>query len=139
MTTATILAVHNKVIYRRFIDEIFNEGRLEKLDEVLSPAYIYHDAPEGAMPGPEGVKRVVTMFRTAFPDLKITIDDQVAEGDKVCSRTTMRGTHQGTIFGVPPTGRSVSMHGMTMARIADGRVVESWVKNDLTGLMRQLV
>jgi steroid delta-isomerase-like uncharacterized protein len=138
MTTAAVLSVHNKVVYRRFIDEIFNEGRLEKLDEVLAPSYIYHDAPEGTMPGTEGVKKVVTMFRAAFPDLKITIDDQVSEGDKVCSRTTMRGTHQGAIFGVPPTGKSVTMHGITMVRIADGRVFESWVKNDLMGLMRQL-
>jgi steroid delta-isomerase-like uncharacterized protein len=128
----------NKAVYRRFIEEVFNEGRLDVLDEVLSPSYVYRDAPPGTPPGPEGIMQVVSMFRAAFPDLKITIDDQVAEGDKVCSRTTMRGTHRGVIFGIPATGKAVTMTGLTMVRIADGRLVESWVKNDVMGLMSQL-
>ncbi len=138
MTTSTIFSVHNKVVYRRLIDEIFNEGRLDMINEVLSPSYIYHDAPQGTPPGLEGIKQIVSAFRAAFPDLKITIEDQISEGDKVCSRTTMRGTHKGIIFGIPPTGKSITMHGMTMARIADGLVIESWVKNDVKGLLDQL-
>ncbi len=128
----------NKAIYRRFIQEVFNEGQLDKLDELLSPAYVFHDAPPGTPEGPEAIRQVVTMFRNAFPDLTITFEDQIAEGDKVCSRTTTRGTHKGTIFGIPPTGKTITMPGLTLVTIADGRVKESWVKNDVLGLMNQL-
>jgi steroid delta-isomerase-like uncharacterized protein len=133
MTTAD-----RKALYQRFIEEVFNRGRLEATDELLSPSYVLHDAPPGTPSGPEGVRQIVSTFRGAFPDLKITIEDQVSEGDRVCSRTTMRGTHQGAIFGVAPTGRTVTMSGLTMVRIVDGRLVESWVKNDVMGLMGQL-
>jgi steroid delta-isomerase-like uncharacterized protein len=124
----------NKAVYRRFIQEVFNEGRLDALDALLSPSYVFHDAP----PGPQAIAEVVRMFRAAFPDLAITIDELVAEGDKVCARATTRGTHRGPIFGFPSTGKPVTMTGLTMVRIVDGRVVESWVKNDVAGLMRQL-
>ncbi len=130
--------VENKAAYRHFIDEAFNKGHLDKLDELLSPDYVYHDAPPGTPEGPEAIRQVVTMFRAAFPDLEITIEEQVAEGDKVCSRTTMRGTHRGAIFGLQPTGNRIEMKGLTMVSVVDGRVTESWVKNDVAGLMRQL-
>jgi predicted ester cyclase len=128
----------NKAVYRRFIREVFNEGGLETLEEVLSPSYICRDAPPGTPPGPEGIKEIVSMFRAGFPDLGITIDEQVAEGDLVCSRATLRGTHPGVLFGIPGTGKAVTMPGLTMVRIIDGRLVESWVKNDVMGLMSQL-
>ena len=128
----------NKAVYRRFIQEVFNEGRLDMLDEMLSQSYVYRDAPPGTPAGPEAIKQVVTMFRAAFPDLKITIEDLVSEGDKVCARLTTRGTHRGVLFGIPATGKAVTMTGLTMVRIADGRLVESWVKNDVMGLMSQL-
>jgi steroid delta-isomerase-like uncharacterized protein len=128
----------NKAVYRRFIQEVFNEGRLDALDALLSPSYVLRDAPPGSPPGPQAVAEVVRMFRAAFPDLVITIDELVAEGDKVCARATTRGTHRGPMFGLPPTGKPVTMTGLTMVRIVDGRLVESWVKNDVTGLMRQL-
>jgi len=131
-------AAANKALYRRFIEEVFNQGRLEKVGELLSPDYVFHDAPPGMPTGPDGVRQTLTMFRAAFPDLNITFEDQVAEGDKVCSRTVMHGTHKGGIFGIAPTGRAVAMGGMTMVSIADGRVRESWVKNDVLGLMNQL-
>ena len=128
----------NKAVYRRYIQELFNEGRLDRLDELLSPSYVYHDAPPGTPPGREAIRQVVSMFRAAFPDLTITIEDQVAEGDMVCSRTVTRGTHRGTLFGIPATGNVVAMRGMTFVRIVDGRVAESWVNNDVMGLMSQL-
>jgi len=78
------------------------------------------------------------MFRAGFPDLTITIEDQVAEGDLVCTRSTTHGTHHGTIFGIPPTGNTVAMPGLTLVRIVAGRVAESWVKNDVQALMSQL-
>jgi predicted ester cyclase len=128
----------NKALYRQYIQEVFNEGRLDRLDELLSPSYVYRNAPPGTPPGAEAIRQVVTMFRTGFPDLHITIDDQVAEGDLVCTRATTRGTHNGTIFGIAPTGNVVTMTGFTQVRIVDGRVAESWVTNDVMGLMNQL-
>ena len=128
----------NKATYRRFIQEVFNEGRMDGIETYLSPTYVFHDAPPGTPPGRDGVKQIVSTFRTAFPDLDISIEEQVAEDDKVCSRTTMRGTHQGSIYGIAGTDRSVVVTGLTMVRIVGGRVVESWVKNDVMGLMNQL-
>ena len=128
----------NKTVYRRFLQEVFNEGQLDKIDELLSPSYVLHDAPPGTPEGGEGIRHVVTMFRTAFPDLKITIEEMLAERDKVCVRATTRGIHKGTLFGIAPTGRAVTMTGLTMVTIKDGRVAESWVKNDVMGLLKQL-
>lgn len=137
MTTNDMLD-RNKAIYRRYIQQVFNEGRVDLLDELLAPSYVYHEAPPGTLPGAGGIKQVVSMFRAAFPDLEITIDDQIAEGNQVCSRATTRGTHQGNLFGIPATGNVVSMTGLTVVRIVDGRIAESWVKNDVMGLMKQL-
>ena len=128
----------NKAVYWRYIQEVFNEGRLDRLKDLLAPNYTYHEAPPGTPPGAEGIRHVVTQFRGAFPDLKITIDAQVAEGDQVCSRATTRGTHKGTLFGIPATGKSVVMTGITWVRVVDGRITDSWVKNDVMGLMSQL-
>jgi predicted ester cyclase len=128
----------NKALYRRFIQEVFNEGHLEVVDELLSASYVDHDTPPGMPRGAEGLKRIVSMFRSAFPDLKITIEDLIAEGDKICARTTMRGTHLGALFGIAPTGKTVAVSGLIMDRFAGGRLAESWVRNDVMGLMNQL-
>jgi steroid delta-isomerase-like uncharacterized protein len=129
----------NKKLYCRFLDEVFNQGRMETADELLSQSYVFHDASPGVPEkGPTAVKQAASMFRSAFPDLKISIEELVAEDDKVCARATTRGTHRGAIFGIPPTGRTVSITGLTMVRIADGQITDSWVKNDVVGLLRQL-
>lgn len=128
----------NKALYRRFIDDIFNHGRLEKLGEYLAPTYVLRDAPPGSPSGPESVAAVVKLFRGAFPDLAITIEDQIAEGDRVCSRAITRGTHRGPIFGVQPTQKTIALSGLTWVRIVDGKLVESWVKNDNLALLKQL-
>ncbi len=129
---------HNKSTYRAFIQQVFNEGRLDALDEFLAPSYVIRDAPPETPPGAEGVKSVVAMFRGAFPDLEITLDDVIAEGDTVAARSTLRGTHRGSLFGIAPTGKSVSITSLTMVRIVNGRLVESWIKNDTASLMNQL-
>ena len=128
----------NKAVYRRFLQEVFNEGRIENVDQFLPPSYVLHDGPPGTPPGPEAVKQIVAMFRSAFPDLKITIEELIAEGDKVCARVITRGTHKGPFGGIPPTGKPVTVPGLTMMRVADGRITDSWVKNDLLGLMKQI-
>jgi steroid delta-isomerase-like uncharacterized protein len=136
--TSGTLEQNNKVVYRRFLEEVFNEGRLDKLGDLLSPSYVLHDAPPGTPKGSAAIKQIVTMFRGALPDLKITIEEIIAEGDKVCVRAMTRGTHKGTLFGIPATGKAMAMPGLTMVTIVDGRLVESWVKNDIMGLMKQL-
>ena len=139
MTTATFPAIdQNKAIYRDFIESVFNRGQLHRLDEFLDPGYVLHDPPPGTPAGRAAVAAIVTTFRSAFPDLRVTIQDQVAEGDRVCSLALTEGTHRGTIFGAPPTGRRVQMSGLTLVRIEQGRVAESWVKNDVAALMAQL-
>lgn len=135
-TNATV--DQNKALYGRFLQEVFNEGRIDRADQFLSPSYVFHDAPPGTPQGPEAVKQVVTMFHAAFPDMKITVEEMVAEGDEVCARVTTRGTHRGAFFGVPATGKPVTVPGLTMVRIADGRIMDSWVKNDVAGLMNQI-
>ncbi len=138
MISETTTLEQNKALYRNFIEEIFNQGRLDRLSEFLTPSYQIRDAVPGTPAGAEGVAAIVKMFRGAFPDLHITIEEQIAEGDKVCSRSVTRGTHKGRLFGVAPTNKSVSMSGLTWVRIVDGRLEESWVKNDVVSLMKQL-
>ena len=137
-TNLALMTEQNKAVYRRFIQEVFNEGRLDMLEQLLSPSYIYQDAPPGTPPNADGIRQVVTNARTAFPDLKVTIEDMVGEGDKICARLTTRGTHKGVFFDIPPTGKTISMKGLTMIHIVDGRMAASWVLNDVMGLMNQL-
>src|SRR5689334_512853 len=110
----------NKAVYRRFIEEGFNQGRLATLDEVLAPGYVNHSAPPGMPANAEGVKQIITLFRTAFPDLWIEIHEQAAEGDLVTSRAVFHGTHRGPLFGIAATGRQVTMPGLSMVRVANG-------------------
>ncbi len=128
----------NKAVYSHFIQQVFNEGNFDALDELLAPDYSIEEAPPGTAQGAEGVKQIVTMFRGAFPDLQITLDELVAEGDSVAARSTSRGTHRGAFMGLEPTGRSIVMPTLTLVHLRDGRLVASWVKNDVAALMRQL-
>jgi serine phosphatase RsbU (regulator of sigma subunit) len=117
----------NKAIFRRYIEEVWNQGRLELADEIFD-RYLAHQ-PDGPTleRGPEDVKRFVSEFRAAFPDLRINIDEQVAEGDKVMIRATFRGTHQREFRGMAPTGKEIEVKGFTDFRFSEeGKVVESW-------------
>jgi steroid delta-isomerase-like uncharacterized protein len=129
----------NKAISRRIVEEIFNEGRLDAADEIVTSDFIGHDpaSPEPIV-GPEGLKRNADGYRTAFPDVRLTIDDQIAEGDRVVTRWTARGTHQAELFGIPATGKQSTVTGMTIDRIVEGRIVESWTNWDTLGLLQQL-
>ena len=137
-TNQELVTDRNKAVYRRFVQEVFNEGRLTMLEQLLSPSYINQDAPPGTPPNADGIKQVVANTRTAFPDLKFVIEDLVGEGDKVCARLTASGTHKGVFLDIPPTGKTISMKEMTMIHFVDGRMVASWVLNDMLGLMNQL-
>jgi steroid delta-isomerase-like uncharacterized protein len=131
-------AEQNKAVYNDFLERAFNRGDLSAIDELLAPGYVNHDAPPGTSSGADGVKQIISTFREAFPDLHVTIEDQVAENDLVSSRSVTSGTHRGTLFGVAPTQKHVEMTGMTMARVRDGKIYEAWVKQDTQGLMRQI-
>ena len=127
----------NKALVRHVIDEAFNKGNLDIIDEVYSPDYIALDS-DGGVRGPEGFKLVVSMTRDAFPDIQVTIDEQIAEKDKVVTRWTARGTHNGELWGLPPTGRRAVFTGISIILIVDGKYAEGRVMIDSLSLMRQL-
>jgi steroid delta-isomerase-like uncharacterized protein len=128
----------NKAISRRADEELFNRGNLDVADELFTPDFVYHDPAGGQLRGPENVKGYAAMLRAAFPDLQQTIEDQIAEGDKVAYRWTARGTHEGELMGIAPTGKRVEFTGIAVARLADGRIEEMWENYDALGMMQQL-
>ena len=129
----------NKTIVRRLCDELWNKGNLSVADELFASTYIHHDAstPDVGR-GPESEKKRATLYRTAFPDLRLTIEDMIAEGETVMTRWSSRSTHKGDLSGIAPTGKQVAVTGMTIARFAGGKIVEGWVNWDALGLMQQL-
>lgn len=130
------MSEENKALMRRIYEEVFNEGNLDLVDEVVAPDFVNHTAP-GAPRGPEPVKQLVTMLRNAFPDQHISIEDMIAEDDKVVMRNTYSGTHEGTFMGIPPTGKRFTQNQIHIMRFADGKVVEHWgVRDDLTQMQQ---
>jgi steroid delta-isomerase-like uncharacterized protein len=128
----------NKALVRRFVDEVQSAGNIDAIDDLCSPEFVNHSAPSGMPPNREGVKQVTAMFRQAFPDSYFTVEDMIAEGDKVATHKTFHGTHEGEFMGMPPTGRRVSMELIDIVRISEGRVVEHWSMGDNLGMMQQL-
>jgi len=126
----------NKALLRRYGEEVFGKGNVALSDEFLSPDYVHHDP--GVPPGREGRIQMAEMHRTAWSDLDFTVEDLVAEGDKVAFRWTISGTHVGEWMGIPPTGKRVTWSGIGIHRIVDGKIVESWDMVDNLGLMQQL-
>jgi len=135
-------AQENKQKVRRFLEEGFGQGNLEVVDEVLDPDFVCYDpnSEAGEVRGADTIKQEIEWFRTAVPDLTYTVQDQVAEGEKVVSRYTASGTHQGEFFGVAPTGKRIEMSGIQIDRFDEesGKMVEEWPEYDLLGAMRQM-
>jgi len=132
-------AEENKAIFRRYIEEVGNQGNLELAGEIFDSYYVSHQ-PDGStlQRGPEDVKRFRAAQHVAFPDMRVSIEDQIAEGDKVVTRVTVRGTHQGKFRGMAPTGKEVEINGIAIFRFSDeGKVVETWESFDELSLMRQ--
>ena len=127
----------NKVLLRRLFEEVWNQGNLATVDELLAADYVLHD-PAMLIRGPEGFKAYVSAFRVAFPDLHATIEDQIAQDDKVAMRFTVRATHKGEFQGLPPTGKQITLSGINIQRFVDGKIVENWVNLDALGLLQQL-
>ena len=129
----------NKELVRQMVEKVFNQGNVSQADEFLAPDFAEREElPPGIPRDREGVKQLTTMLRSAFPDFKATIDDIVAEGDKVVIRQTWSGSHKGEFMGIPATGRSVSFGVIDIIRIADGKFVEHWGQMDSMSLMQQL-
>jgi steroid delta-isomerase-like uncharacterized protein len=129
-----------RILVRRFYEEIINNARFEKLGEILSAEIIWHDPllPTGEIRGIENFKNALRMFRSAIPDLHITIEDQIQENDKVVTRSTIDGTQRGELMQIPPTGKKMKITGISVMPFEHGRAVEEWIEEDRLGLMRQL-
>jgi steroid delta-isomerase-like uncharacterized protein len=122
----------HKALVRRFHEEVWNKGNVAAVDEFMGAEYVDYAIPSGLPPGTEGLKQAITTYRTAFPDLKATVDDIFAEGDRVAYRWSTRGTHLGDWLGIPPTGNHMAATGISIFRIAGGKVVEGWTSMDLS-------
>jgi steroid delta-isomerase-like uncharacterized protein len=135
----------NKRLVREFFEEVWNKQNLDYLDEIYSPDFVLHalwqnTSAGGAIEarGIEPAKKVIGGWLQGFPDITVTIDDQVAEGDKVGSRHTSHGTHTNSFMGMPPSGKEATITGMTITRIKDGKIVEAWTCWDALGMFEQL-
>jgi predicted ester cyclase len=128
----------NKAVARRFYEEVFNQKKTAAIDEFFAPTIVDHAAPPGTPGGIEGQHQLIGMYLTAFPDMHLTVEDMIAEGDKVVTRLTSRGSHQGEFMNIPPTGKQVTVTVIDMLRIAGGKFVEHWLEMDTLGLLQQL-
>ena len=130
----------NKAVARRFLEEVFGQGKLAVADEIVALDHV--DRGPGTLPGlphgPEGSKMLVMVYRNAIPDIHFTIDEQIAEGDKVVTRWTGHGTHKGELAGIPATGKSATVTGIGVDRIVNGKIVESWGLFDQFGMLQKL-
>jgi predicted ester cyclase len=127
----------NEAIYRRIIDEVFNQGHLDVADELVAPSCVEHQRG-GMGDGPEGAKRTAATLRSAFPDFTLIIQDLVSDGDKVWARQRGGGTNSGSFFGRPPTGRTAHIEVFDVARFENGKMVEHWGVPDQLGMMFEL-
>ena len=128
----------NKKVVTELIDGLFSRGDLGAVDAYLSDEFVNHDPPMGVSPDREGMRTAGAMFRAAFPDWRSELHRLVAEEDIVTEQFTARGTHLGEVMGVAPTGREISLQGINVWRVRDGRITERWGRLDELGFLRQL-
>lgn len=123
---------------RGIFEEVWNQKRVEKIDELVATDYIHHDVLSPDQQGIDAYKQFVQLYRNAFPDIHFKIEDEIADGDTVVIRWTVTGTHNGDLPGLPRTGKAISVTGITIARLSDGKFVEAWNNWDALGMMQQL-
>ena len=128
----------NKALVHRFYEEVFNKKNLAGIDAFVDPHIIEHALPPGLPAGSEGTRQFIGMYLAAFPDLHLTVEDIIADGDEVTARFTIHGTHRGELMGIPPTGQQATVTGIQIVRIVGGRITENWVNFDALGMMQQL-
>ena len=132
------MSAENEAVVRRAFEEVAM-GDMATVDEIIAPEFVRHDLAGGSETrGPDGVKRLITGLRTAFPDLRMTIEDIFSDGEKVVVRFTASGTHRGPFMGIAPTGRAATWSGVNIYRVSGGRIRETWQLADGLGLLRQL-
>jgi predicted ester cyclase len=133
------MSEQNKAIVRRLFEELWNKGNLSVADQLFTPNYTHHDSssPDFGY-GPESERKRATLYRSAFPDLRLTIEDLIAEGDTVMARWSGHGTHKGNLNEIAPTGKQFTISGVTIARFVNGKLSEGFVNWDALGLMQQL-
>ena len=133
------MSEQNKTVVRRLFDELWNNGNLLVADELIAPNYLHHDDSTPDLgKGPDGEKKRVNLYRTAFHDFRLRIEDLLAEGETVVARWSCRGVHKGELNGIPPKDKQFAITGVTIARFSNGKIVEGFVNWDALGLMRQL-
>jgi steroid delta-isomerase-like uncharacterized protein len=128
----------NKRLIRRFFDEGLSPGDMTVVDELVAPALNLHGAPADLPPGRDGLKALLSVFRAAFPDYRDTLDEMVADDDRVATRWTFRGTHRGHFQGIATTNKPVTIRGMSIFRVTEGQIVEDWTEMDVLGLLQQI-
>jgi len=132
-------AEQNKEIFRKLVEQALTGGNMSAVDELLAPDFIEHEElPPGIPRDREGFKQLTSMLSSAFPDFKATIDDVIAEEDKVVARMTWSGTQKGEFMGIPPTGKRISIGVIDIVRLSGGKFVEHWGLMDQAGMMQQL-
>jgi steroid delta-isomerase-like uncharacterized protein len=128
----------NKAIARRWGEEVWGKGSQAAIDELFAPNFVFNYPAPGATPDLKGYKQTVTMLCGPLSDIRSTAEDMVAEGDKVAVRWTWGGTHKGELMGIPPTGKQVTITGISILRIVGGKIVEEWGEMDMLGMLQQL-
>ena len=128
----------NKASATRFLDEVINKGNVAVVDELSGANFVDHQAPPGVPPTVEGIKGYITMFRAAFPDLHYTLEDSIAEGDRVVQRATAHGTMKGDFMGMPASGKSATWSEIHITRYENGKAIEHWAVVDQLGMLTQL-
>jgi predicted ester cyclase len=132
------MSEQNKAVARRFYEEIFNKQNVNAIDELCVPDFIDHSAMPGQSPGIKGMKESFAMYLKAFPDIRMTIDEMLAERDLVAVRFSGEATHKGELFGTPATGKKIKFNGMDFVRFRDGKAVEAWHQGDDAIAMMQI-
>ena len=133
------MSEQNKTNIRRLFEEVWNKGQLPVADELFAPTYTHHDSSTPDVGRcPESEKKRVTLYRNAFPDIRLTIEDMLAEGETVVARWSCRGTHKGELNGIAPTGKQFNITGISIARFTNGKMFEGYINWDALGLMQQL-
>lgn len=130
-------AENTEAVVRRLF-ELGNQKDVDAYLALLHEDFVNHTAPPGIPGDREGYRQIYAMYTNAMPDFKITVDDVIVQGDKGVTRWTVRGTHQGELMGVPPTGNQIEVTGITINRVAEGKIIEQWEIADTLGMMQQI-
>ena len=124
------MSEQNKAVARRFFEEVFNRHNLNAIDEVVAPTFVDHNAMPGQAPGAQGTKDMFAIYLRAFPDLRVSVEDIIGEGDVVAARFSGTGTHKGELFGTPATGKTIRVQGIDFLHFRNGKVTDAWHQGD---------